>query len=109
LPSPVSLFRAVQLEEARDVEGRRIFATVSGSNEGKYFSMTQGDAERHSRLLQSRAGIGPSWIVEARVDPAIFERLTPGAADGRPALFVHQDDLDWFNEAIMELVVPPLG
>lgn len=50
--------------------------------------------------------MGPSWIVEARVDAAVVERLTALTTDARPAFFVDDADLDWFNGVLMELVVP---
>lgn len=64
------------------------------------------NAERFARLLLARCGIGPSWVVEIRVRPAVLHRLAPLTTDGRAARFVDEKDLDWFNGVVMDSVVP---
>jgi hypothetical protein len=96
----------VQKEELDDLSVRRSFRTVPGSIEGKHFWTTREDAERFVRLLASRWGIGPSWIVEVKVESGLLDRLAPVTADGRSARVVDETDLDWFNGVVMALVVP---
>lgn len=72
--------------------------------EGKWFWTTREDAERFARFL-ARISIGPMWIVEARGAEAISERLASRVTDGRPARYVEQSDLDWFNGLLMDLVL----
>jgi hypothetical protein len=48
-----------------------------------------------------------SWIVEVRVERVVAERLAALTADARPARFVAEEDLDWFNEVAMDLILPP--
>lgn len=96
----------MQCEELQDFLDRRSLRTVPASIEGKLFWTTREDAERFARLLLARCGIGPSWVVEVRVRPAVLQRLAPLTIDGRPARFVDEKDLDWFNGVVMDLVVP---
>ena len=102
----VSLFRTVQKEELDDLSACGRFRTTPQSIEGKLFWTTLEDAERFTRLLATRLGIAPSWIVEVRVERAVLDRLTALVTDGRPARLVHDDDLDWFNGVVMKLVMP---
>jgi hypothetical protein len=97
------LLRVVQFD---DLAERRAFRTVRRFLEGKFFWTTRADAERFARLLR-RSGIGPSWIVETRISGAVFKRLGEQSVDGRPARYVEEIDLDWFNEDLMELLLPP--
>lgn len=99
------LFRTVQRPELNDLARRRRFRTVPGSIEGKLFWTGHEDAERFARLL-ARTGIGPSWVVEASVEGAALNRLPQLMTDARPARFVAEDDLDWFNGVVMGLTLP---
>jgi hypothetical protein len=104
-PELASLFRVVQEAELLDLANTMRFATTEGSLEGKFFWTTVEDAERFERLLL-RTGIGPSWTVEVAIAESALERLQRHHTDGRPARFVEEDDLDWFNKAVVRLVVP---
>lgn len=95
----------MQRDELQDLEARRLFRTIRGSIEGKLFWTTRDDAERFARLL-ARDGIGPSRVVEARVAAVVQERLTSLSTDGRPARYIEQASLDWFNGLVMDLVMP---
>lgn len=99
------LFRTVQRDEFVDLVDRRSFRTIRGSIEGKLFWTTREDAERFARLL-ARSAIGPSWIVEARIPVAVQERLVSLMTDGRPAIWVDETSLDWFNGLVMDLLIP---
>jgi hypothetical protein len=79
-------------------------AVAASGRSGKSFWTTREDAERFIRLLVSRWGVGPNWLVEVRISPDLLERLVPRTTDARPALFVDEEDLAWFN-GVMEFVV----
>lgn len=100
------LFRTLQKKELEDLRSRKAFRLAPNSIEGKSFWTTREDAERFARLLLTRYRIEPSWIVEVHVEAAVLERLAAVPIDGRPARVVYEDDLDWFNEKIMDLVIP---
>lgn len=106
MPASASLFRTVQEEELKDITSFGGFRTVANSMEGKLFWTTRDDAERLDRLWM-RQEIGPSSIVEVRVPPAVLSELLHLRVDQRPARFVDEDQLDWFNGSLMELVLPP--
>lgn len=84
---------------------RGFFRTIPGSIEGKLFWTIPEDAERFARLL-ARNAIGPSWIVEATFPAPVHERLFSLMTDGRPALYVDETSLDWFNGLLMGLIMP---
>jgi hypothetical protein len=85
-----------------------MFRTVPGQSEGKYFWTTRVDAERFARQLATRLKIQPSWVVEVRLTPGVVSALVLRDMDRRPARFVPESDLDWFNRSTMKLVLPSL-
>ncbi|MGA2930296.1 MAG: hypothetical protein ABSG43_30770 [Solirubrobacteraceae bacterium] len=105
MSNPEHLYRTVQREELLDLAACRAFRTAPGSIEGKLFWTTREDAERLARLFSARHGIGPSWIVEVVIEQVELERMNSLTTDGRPARYVDEANLDWFND-IVDMVLP---
>lgn len=106
MPATVALYRTIQAAELRDLRSIRAFRLGPNSVEGKYFWTNRQDAEWFARELDSRLDTRPSWIVEVRVAPGTEARLGRQFADGRNFRYVDEDQLAWFNDAVMELVLP---
>jgi hypothetical protein len=94
------LFRVVQRGEYDDLASSRVFRAGPNSTETKQFWTNREDAERFARLLETRWGEGPSWIVEVRVQPSLASELETYEMDSRPAKVVYEEQLDWSNDAM---------
>jgi len=79
------------------------FRVGPNSTETKQFWTTREDAVRYARLLESRFGIAPSWVVVVMVEIDVASALPEYEMDNRLAKVVDERQLDWFNASVVEL------
>jgi hypothetical protein len=103
--SSVALYRVVSPQELADLRSERVFRTTPGHIEAKQFWTDPEDAERYLRRLE-RMGLGPNHVVEVRIRAADLARVASIYVDSRPARCVDEADLTWFNECVVNIVLP---
>lgn len=95
------LYRAVDLDELKDIVGTGVYRSAPGGTEGKYFFPTKAQAENFSNLM-GKTGTGPYCITSGCIPRSTLngiETISP-AGEGT-AYFIPQNLLPQFRDIII--------